>query len=54
MKDENRKMKPTVILPISMAVEPEGFGERDFFAEVDTEVANDEQEKVLEVKNEPV
>ena len=28
-------------LPISAAVEPEGFGERDFFAEAENEVEND-------------
>lgn len=30
------------VLPISALVEPEGFGERDFFAEADNEQANDE------------
>ena len=26
-------------------IEPEGFGERDFFAEIDNEIWNDEQEE---------
>lgn len=31
-----------VELPLSVLVEPEGFGERDFFAEADNEQDNDE------------
>ena len=38
--------KNGIKLPISMAVEPEGFGERDFFAEIDNEQANDEIEQL--------
>lgn len=32
-------------LPLSSLVEPEGFGERDFFTEVDNELASDEQKE---------
>lgn len=35
-------MKP-IELPLSVLIEPEGFGERDFFAEDDNEQANKEE-----------
>lgn len=32
-------------IPLSAFIEPEGFGEHDFFAEIDNEIWNDEQEE---------